>query len=41
MAYDLQEQDQLDAFKASVNKVVQDKFGAKFGELYKEIAAVK
>ena len=31
----------LDAFKASVNKVVQDKFGAKFGELYKEIAAVK
>jgi TRAP-type C4-dicarboxylate transport system substrate-binding protein len=31
----------LDAFKASVNKVVQDKFGAKFGDLYKEIAAVK
>ena len=31
----------LYAFKASVNKVVQDKFGAKFGELYKEIAAVK
>jgi tripartite ATP-independent transporter DctP family solute receptor len=31
----------LDAFKASVNKAVQDRFGAKFGELYKEIAAVK
>jgi tripartite ATP-independent transporter DctP family solute receptor len=31
----------LDAFKASVNKQVQAKFGAKFGELYKEIAAVK
>ena len=31
----------LDAFKTSVNKVVQDKFGAKFGDLYKEIAAVK
>lgn len=31
----------LDAFKASVNKVVQDRFGAKFGDLYKEIAAVK
>lgn len=31
----------LDAFKASVNKVVQDKFGSKFGDLYKEIAAVK
>jgi tripartite ATP-independent transporter DctP family solute receptor len=31
----------LDAFKASVNKVVQDKFGAKFGDLYKEIAAVR
>jgi len=31
----------LDAFKTSVNKVVQDKFGAKFGELYKEIAAIK
>jgi tripartite ATP-independent transporter DctP family solute receptor len=31
----------LDAFKASVNKVVQDRFGAKFGELYKEIAAVR
>ena len=31
----------LDAFKASVNKVVQEKFGAKFGDLYKEIAAVR
>lgn len=31
----------LDAFKASVNKVVQEKFGPKFGELYREIAAVK
>jgi TRAP-type C4-dicarboxylate transport system substrate-binding protein len=31
----------LDAFKASVNKVVQDRFGAKFCELYKEIAAVR
>jgi tripartite ATP-independent transporter DctP family solute receptor len=31
----------LDAFKTSVNKVVQEKFGAKFGDLYKEIAAVK
>jgi tripartite ATP-independent transporter DctP family solute receptor len=31
----------LDAFKASVNKQVQAKFGAKFGELYKEIAAIK
>ena len=31
----------LDAFKASVNKAVQAKFGAKFGDLYKEIAAVK
>ena len=31
----------LDAFRTSVNKVVQDKFGAKFGDLYKEIAAVK
>ena len=31
----------LDAFKTSVNKVVQDKFGAKFGDLYKEIAAIK
>lgn len=32
---------QLDAFKASVNKQVQAKFGAKFGDLYKDIAAVK
>jgi tripartite ATP-independent transporter DctP family solute receptor len=31
----------LDAFKASVNKVVQAKFGAKFEELYTEIAAIK
>lgn len=31
----------LDAFKASVNTQVQAKFGAKFGELYKEIAAIK
>ncbi|MFM1987459.1 MAG: hypothetical protein RJA99_416 [Pseudomonadota bacterium] len=31
----------LDAFKASVGKVVQDRFGAKFGDLYKEIAAVR
>jgi len=31
----------LDAFKTSVNKVVQDKFGAKFGDLYKDIAAIK
>jgi tripartite ATP-independent transporter DctP family solute receptor len=31
----------LDAFRTSVGKVVQDKFGAKFGDLYKDIAAVK
>jgi tripartite ATP-independent transporter DctP family solute receptor len=31
----------LDAFKASVGKVVQEKFGAKFGDLYRDIAAVK
>ncbi len=31
----------LDAFKASVNKAVSDKFGATYGDLYKEIAAVK
>ncbi len=31
----------LDAFKTSVNKVVQEKFGAKFGDLYREVAAVK
>jgi len=31
----------LDLFKASVNKAVGDKFNAKFGELYKEIAAVR
>jgi len=31
----------LDAFKASVNKLVAEKFAAKYGELYKEIDAVK
>ena len=31
----------VDAFKASVNKLVQEKFAAKYGDLYKEIAAVK
>jgi tripartite ATP-independent transporter DctP family solute receptor len=31
----------LDTFKASVNKIVQEKFGSKYGDLYKEIAAVK
>jgi len=31
----------LDAFKASVNKLVNERFGAKYGDLYKEIAAVK
>jgi tripartite ATP-independent transporter DctP family solute receptor len=31
----------LDAYKASVAKVVQEKFGSKFGDLYKEIAAIK
>jgi len=31
----------LDAFKASVNKAVNEKFGATYGDLYKEIAAVK
>jgi TRAP-type C4-dicarboxylate transport system substrate-binding protein len=31
----------LDLYKASVDKLVQEKFGAKFGELYKEIAAIK
>jgi tripartite ATP-independent transporter DctP family solute receptor len=31
----------LDAFRASVNKLVAEKFGAKYGELYKEIAAVR
>ena len=31
----------LDAFKASVNKAVQAKFAAKYGDLYKEIANVK
>jgi TRAP-type C4-dicarboxylate transport system substrate-binding protein len=31
----------LDLYKASVDKIVQEKFGAKFGDLYKEIAAIK
>ncbi len=31
----------LDAFKASVGKLVNEKFAAKYGELYKEIAAIK
>jgi tripartite ATP-independent transporter DctP family solute receptor len=31
----------LDAFKASVGKLVQEKFATKYGDLYKEIAAVK
>ena len=31
----------VDAFKASVGKLVQEKFAAKYGDLYKEIAAVK
>jgi tripartite ATP-independent transporter DctP family solute receptor len=31
----------LDAFKGSVDKLVNEKFGAKYGDLYKEIAAVK
>ena len=31
----------LDAFKASVNKLVSEKFGAKYGDLYKEIAAIR
>jgi tripartite ATP-independent transporter DctP family solute receptor len=31
----------LDAFRASVGKLVNDRFAAKYGELYKEIAAVK
>ena len=32
---------QLDAFRTSVNKLVQDKFGSKFGELYRDIAAIR
>lgn len=32
---------QVDAFRASVNKLVQARFGAKFGDLYKDIAAVR
>lgn len=31
----------LDAFRGSVNKLVAEKFGAKYGDLYKEIAAVR
>ena len=31
----------LDAFKASVGKLVNEKFAAKYGDLYKEIAAIK
>ena len=31
----------LDAFKASVNKLVNEKFAAKYGDLYKEIAAIR
>jgi len=31
----------LDAFKASVKKIVDQKFAAKYGDLYKEISAVK
>jgi TRAP-type transport system periplasmic protein len=31
----------VDAFRASVSKLVQEKFGSQYGELYKEIAAVK
>ena len=31
----------IDAFKGAVNKLVQDKFAAKYGDIYKEIAAVK
>ena len=31
----------LDAFKASVGKLVNERFAAKYGDLYKEIAAIK
>lgn len=31
----------LDAFKASVNKLVQERFAVKYGDIYKEIAAIK
>ncbi len=31
----------LDAFKASVGAAIKAKFEAKFGDLYKEIAAIK
>ena len=31
----------LDAFKASVSKLVNEKFAAKYGDLYKEIAAIR
>jgi TRAP-type transport system periplasmic protein len=30
-----------DEFRAAVNKLVQQRFGAKFGDLYKEIAAIR
>lgn len=30
----------IDAFRASVGKLVQERFGVKFGDLYKQIAAV-
>ena len=32
---------QIDAFRASVGKVVQEKFGSKFGDLYRDIAAIR
>ncbi|MDQ4060585.1 MAG: ABC transporter substrate-binding protein, partial [Pseudomonadota bacterium] len=31
----------LEAFKASVTKVVGEKFASKYGDLYKEIEAIK
>jgi TRAP-type C4-dicarboxylate transport system substrate-binding protein len=31
----------LDLFRASVGKLVQEKFASKYGELYKEVAAIK
>ena len=30
----------IDAFRASVGKLVQERFGAKFGDIYKQIAAL-
>jgi hypothetical protein len=30
----------LDAFRASVNKLVQEKFAAKYNDLYKDVAAI-